>query len=542
MATVEALRTLRALLLPLPAAPEKEAECADMLEASLAAEGITVSDYGSWVSLKLGEWKDSGAAPASLVNVVKAVIAGSDQPASGRLAERYFECHETLRNEHFYSHDEARWFLSHGTLIYDLSTQARMTAAQIANLLTLRDARASFSRQSVESFQAKLQASPSLMKQDVNDVYESDKAAEPAYFADAGMDEAADLIAESAGVLGFPRNIAEPLKVLAPSGHHPTRFVPYIQMLHYQCTIAEFYDHALTDLYEFSPRGVSATELFDKYPPLIAAAANPYLNNAKAVERADSGWVRMKKAAERPGTMALQEILAGLQDMGFAARRELARLLRLWCHRFVRLSMPLTVALPNTLAQESWKKLLNQVGGGNTSSYGIIEQRVVDTFATGQHKEADGWRSRGVGSSVNATNISQKKVGDCEFQHAESRVIRAFESHGGSLSSIYVDDHLRTLRKTLTMKKAELELVADPAEWKIELIFVAHDIVAAGPARNENIEGINVDISYTTFAEFIAGRELDAELCDDLDVHVLGSASQLRTPHEVRTRILEITA
>src|SRR3546814_11380722 len=102
----------------------------------------------------------------------------------------------------------------------------------------------------------------------------------------------------------------------------------------------------MVDLYEFSPRGVAANWLFQEYPDSIAGASNPFLNNAKAVEVIDESWVRSKRSAERPGARAIYHLLSMLDGLGFSARREIARWVRLWLLRVIRVANERPLGMP----------------------------------------------------------------------------------------------------------------------------------------------------------------------------------------------------
>ena len=62
-----------------------------------------------------------------------------------------------------------------------------------------------------------------------------------------------------------------------------------------------------------------------------------------------------------------------------------------------------------------------------------------------------GWRSHGIGDSVNASNVSRRKIGDAEFQHATEKTVVAYESHAGRLTDVYVDGHVETLRRVIPL-------------------------------------------------------------------------------------------
>jgi hypothetical protein len=363
----------------------------------------------------------------------------------------------------------------------------------------------------------------------VEQLFISDAAAELSYFADADVNLASDIVANTASILGYSNRVAEALKILAPATDL-AYFPPYLQILHYQCTIAEFFDHAATDMYEFSPRGTAALWLFERYPAALSSAGNPFLNNLKSVGTLDDSWVRSKKQKARPGARALLDILNGLESLQFAARRELAKVIRLWLHRVMRMSVPLNIALPVTLSTEQMSAILVGVAKANTGTYGVIEQRVIDAISAAQHPAALGWRSRGIGDSVNTTNISRRKFGDSDFQDTENRQILAYESHGGELTDVYVDEHLRTFSKVLALRMDELESVADLKEWQVLLIFTAHRI-SVTPRGPINIGGIVVILQFTTFASFIEGAATE-EI--DWDTYFLLPLSERRTPSEAR--------
>ena len=93
-------------------------------------------------------------------------------------------------------------------------------------------------------------------------------------------------------------------------------------------------------------------------------------------------------------------------------------------------------------------------------------------MALTRHLEHDGWRSHGLGDSVNASNVSRRKLGDCEFQNASAADgSMAYEAHAGNLSQVYVDGHAQTLRRVLPLRIEEWERIAGVQEWNIEIIL-----------------------------------------------------------------------
>lgn len=526
---------LRLLLLPLPAA--REGACAKALLTAIRLLEIPSQDLVDWLSLQLGVWKDTGVVPQQLGRTVNAVLVAAVSNDPSLLPEKYFSIHRRLMSDHLLTHQDARVFLSNALLMIDLAQRERLSSAQIAKLIERRDRRVLFSRQAISLLLEHVALKREISKSDVSRLYLKDSNLELATFADADLVTAAELVHESAVQLGFQSDLSEALMVLA-SENKLAAYTPYLQVLHYQCTIAEFYDHAVTDLYEFSPRGLAANWLFDAYPKNLVSAGNPFLNNMKSVGSIDATWVRSKKQAELPGAHALLDILLGLEALGFAARREVARLIRLWIHRVMRLSEPLIAVLPTTLSSLQVKQVLKQVASANTSTYGVIEQRVVDAIVANSHLLSDGWRVRGLGDSVHATNISKRKLGDCDAQHPTMYLIEAYEAHGGALTDIYVDEHLRTLKKVIGLRVNELIGIADAASWKASITFIAHQIVVRDRDPVE-IDGIEISMTFTTFKSFINSAAGKGGSKPDWKKWVLDPLNERRTPIEARNVLLD---
>lgn len=467
---------LRMLLLPSRHGTDRL--CAIALKKALISLGVISDDFVNWTSLQLNQWRLSGKPTSELRDVVKKIISAACCDATSnflsyviRLADGYFDIHAKLVDEHLMSHEEAVTFLSHSFLIIHLALEEKLSAAQIASLLAQRDQRANFSRQSIASALETLNLRAELSLKQVKSLYLRDASQELASFADADLFTAAELISLAGERLGYQGDLLSALRTLASSAdldYSNPPYTPYLQILHYQCSIVEYFDHAVTDLYEFSPRGTAGNWLHSRYPDSIAGAGNPFLNNAKSVEVADISWVRSKKKKERPGAMALLSILQGMQAMGFFSKRELAWWLRLWLQRLIKLAAATPITMPDSLQESQTSSLIAKIIHKNTETYGILEQRAVDALAFCLHL---GWRSRGLGDSVNATNLSRAKLGDCEFLDVASKTLVAYESHGGRLTAVYVEDHLATIKKSINRRINELTALADIATWKAEINF-----------------------------------------------------------------------
>jgi len=530
MIAVQSLPTLRKLLLPSRRGTENE--LALNLQQKLRAQGIQPADFSVWLNLHLENWRQVGDPSAQFSYIVRYLIERA-APVVGALLETcYFSTQKELVDKHFFTHAQARTFLSGAFLMYDLATRERMSAAQVARVMLGRGENIPFSRQTVALLLAKLRVEPKLSTDQVQSLFVQDRGNEVSYFGDADANSASVIVSEIASSLGTERVLADDLKILAPE-EQLDRYTAYLQILHYQCVIAEHFDHALLDIYEFTPRGQAAMWLFSEYPESLAQASNPYLNNAKSVETLDEKWIRSKKEAERPGAMALFQVLRALDSLHFEARREIAQVIRGWLHRIINLSAPLGVTLPAKLNAQQIERIILGVSLGNTETFGIIEQRIVDACSSHLHPKTEGWRSRGIGDSVNTTNVSQLKVGDCDHQIISSRTIVAYEAHGGLLTNVYVDEHLRTMRSTLQKRSLEMAGIADPDEWTIRLVFIAHAVVATSRPPL-TIAGVRVEVSYQTFQQFVKGVDYNAI---DWSRYFLVPISRRGTPNAVKRKV-----
>lgn len=524
-------------MLLLPMQRGQESKCGEALKQYLEGENVAAEDFASWIRLELAHWSEHGTPTRELRDAVAATLVPSHRRFGQTLGNIYFGVHRQLIEQFGWTHGQATAFLGHSYLMLHLAKSERLSAAQISKVLAGRDRGVEFSRQSVLLLLTPAGAAPALSKDRIAEIFARDAAREIPYFADAGKDDAAQLIEVLAQQLGCRTSISGPLSTLSPADN-PQAFVPYLQMLHFQCVLAEDFDHALTDIYEFAPRGNAASVLFHKYKD-IASANNPFLNNAKSVERLDAAWVRTKKPGSQPGARALAAILEGLEEMGFHARRELAGVLRLWLHRTIRELTEARTPLPDRLSRTQIRAVFERVSAGNTGTYGILEQRSVDTIARRLHAENQGWRARGLSDSVHATNLSRRKFGDCDFQNSATAQIVAYESHGGALTETYLREHVRTLGKAIQLRADELSRIADLADWNVRIVFVAHGVEFRPPA-DQVIEGLKVSFEALTFAQlFQRGQAADTPAGNFYALYLRILANQ-RTPDRVRTRFLEI--
>jgi hypothetical protein len=535
----EALReAFRTLLLPID--PAREQEALNAADDAMDEAGIEASDRAELirsqlVRARLGE----GFSPA-LMDPLRAALRAGDPVWGAQLARSYEQLHEALVTRHLLSFEESSAFLSHSRLIAQLAAEA-MSAAQIAGVLSARDRRVAFSWQAVQDVLARLGLRRALDAIKVEALHARDEELEELLFADADFQEAAAIVGRVGVDLGFPGDLEDLLlRLFPPDPEASSRHGPYLQILHYQCVIAEFFDHALTVLYEFAPRGAVAEWVFARYPGDLSGAGNPFLNNAKSVDRLDSAWARSK---DRQGLLspasALVGIVSGLEVMGFAARQELAGWIRRWLLRVIRLTRPLAREVPEWPTPDAVAALLAAVAADETRTAGILEQRIVDAIALARHREADGWRSHGIGDSVNASNVSRRKLGDCEFQNASERRVVAYEAHAGVLSQVYVDGHAQTLSRVLPTRIEEWERIADLHAWQVMVVFVAHSFSCL--PTNLEIDGMNVAVEFVEYSDFLADAPAPGEMSDLFATHVNARLNEPRTPLRVRETYLRLT-
>jgi len=526
---------MRWLLLPVPVDGEEEAVAA--AEEKLLWSGVEAADAPTWIGMELQEWRRSGKPSGDLVAIASAYIEAGGDDLGPALGKAYFRLHARLAGRPLMDHDAASAVLSHARLMALLVSEENLSAAQVAKLVAARDSRAPITWSHVELVLNELGLAPDLSLAEVEEVYATDEALEVDTLADADELTCAEMVAAAGRRLGFPGDLLELLRTLLPAGAAANG--PYLQILHFQCMIAEHYDHALRVLYEFNPRGQTALWLFGQYPPAMEVAGNPFLNNAKSVDELSREWAQSKKPAQIRQAHALVGAIHGLDSMGYAARRELAAWLRRLLVRRIRLARGAEVELPEQLSASQATSLLAAIAAGETATRGILEQRVVDAVASLRHPTPE-WIPRGLLDSVNATNVSRRKCGDCDFQNTEALRVTAYEAHAGKLTDLYVRGHLRTLEAVLRRRIQEWEEnVGADLEWEVDVVFVAHELDL--PELTEmTVEGVKVSLEAITYESFLADLDgAEAAVLEAVNQYVRDPLAAPRTPDSIRSVFLD---
>lgn len=524
----------KGLLLPIPVSQEEI--CMRAFRDSLDEHGLSREDHGVWTLYQVRAWATEGAPSDILRASIQAAVCAAAERFSAQIAASYFDLHAMLQTDFLLSHTQASAFLSHLRLIYTLADEEWMSSAQIANLVGARDSRVGVSRQSIGKVLRGLRIMPRLTLEQVRTRFAEDSALEAEVLADADLETSAILVGTVAESLGCQIEFGSKLLDLCPEGdlrYHP----PYVQMLHYQATIAEFYDHRLTDLYEFMPRGRRLLWLMDQYPDALSVAGNPFLNNAKSVEALTIGWARSKEATFR-SALALFDLLAEMEELGFSARKELAQWVRLWIHRVMRLARPLENLIPEDLNGEALLRFLNGLSCAESRTSGILEQRVVDALTYSMYPKTQGWVARGLGDPVNATNRSKRKLGDIDFQNLSEKQVVAFEAHAGTLTGAYLQDHLQVFWRVLDERIDEWATYSASEGWTVDIIFVGHAFSVA-PPDDVNYEGVTVSVSFWSYEDLLQ-RAKEDDLEAAIRSFVIQPVNGKNTPNHAREALLTI--
>jgi hypothetical protein len=520
---------LRRLLLPIR--PELETDAIDAARWALDMAGIDTNDHAAFLRLEQARWRESGTPDDDFATTVKAYLEAGETHFGGKLAKKYFVMHATLAARAQLNHDLASALLSHARLIAALAEEDRLSSAQIAQLLSQRAPRLPSSWLAVEVILRAIGSRPTLSKKATKELFDLDRENEEETFADADLRECVQLIGNVASELGLPPSFEAELAVLVTDP-----FVPYLKMLHFLCTIAEYYDHPPEFPYEFAPRGKVSAWLAGRYPKALGTSGNPFLNNAKSVDVLDRSWANSKKPAQSLQAHALVTVIESLSGLGFSARRELATWIRRLLARIIRLSTGTGTVLKGFKRREV-EKLVAAVAAGETHTLGILEQRLVDALGSLQYGEPR-WVPRGLGDSVYATNVSRRKCGDCDFQNASGRRVNAFEPHAGTLTEVYVRAHELTLERVLRERVKEWsESVGGGRKWSVTVTFVAHDVPSGGLLGEVVLPEVTAKIRAVTFAAFVAKLKFNRQTVKAFEEHVRGPLMETRTPEAVREKV-----
>ncbi|MDV2978185.1 UNVERIFIED_CONTAM: hypothetical protein Q9R71_13455 [Actinomycetes bacterium ARC8] len=538
-------RTLEELLneLQLPVGPEHEEASLESVRNTMVNANRSEFDLAILLEEAMENWENTGVPDACLKQTVIAALEPNQRDFGKIDGKAYFDIYERLRNGSGdavgLTHTVARRLLSRTTLIAHLLDAEALSCSQVARLLHATEASLDVSYAAVRTIARPLGLVPTLDAQIAGeDLWKADQERSLLYFPDSNLIESCEVASREVKKMVPEANIDRALTSLSQALESNTEVRwPYLQILHWCTTSLEFYDHPASYLYEFSPRGQIALKLFDRYP---AVTGNPVLNNAKAVERLNAIWARNRGGDD---SHALVEVLTMLESLPFNARRQVARVLRAWLCRIIELETIVPRLIEIDDFEQAFLRVVEYITHSETNTQGVIEQRVVDAvgmLAFG----GPGWRPKGIGDGINASNLSRHKLGDIEFANINERTAIALEAHGGYLSSTYVKGHQRSLSRIVKQRLAESWADLDePENWSIEVIFVAHSREENDLPQREELHGVEITYSYMDYAELteLAFKGSDSTRRIEVFENLVVNAMNRRTVRQsARNKLLQI--
>lgn len=489
---------LSRLLLPIGLEAQGQALLAASNTISLRAS-IGEESYGDYLQTYIERWRQDLSVPREFKEIVRASL-GATGIFKGEFCAKYFETHRLLMEKGELSFADASALLSQAHVILDLLEQQRMSCAQIASMLTAVLGGYQYNWRQVQIISRALGQVPQLEEDIASQVYVSDEVEATRRFADASPSDCIEQIESDAVSLGYGGPMARDLTLFYGQGDE---FVPaYAVILHYNLLVAEFYDHPATAAYEFAPRQEMGLRLQREFHPSYTSVENAYLNNSKGASAFDRDWAWSRKAGNRRQALALADILYHLSQMSYAARRELATILRAWLAKIESEHRARKVSL-DVPSIDGMRLFFERVSQANSATRGVLEQRAVDCFASLKldSRERD-LVPRGLGDSVSASNYSRRKLGDVEILDRRSLEIHALEAHGGTLEELYVDLHRWSLKRTLPRRSVELSQMGEPDDWLVRVQFIAHNVASMGNGvAEESIAGFRVEWQFTSFTQ-----------------------------------------
>ena len=530
-------------LLPLKAG-ELESVLADYFNKECAGTTQTFQETVLELNLDFQRWlsnTDGGGVPDSVRGLLSQSewLSGIARDLRTTPASLYSRVIDGLRQSEN-SKRKAAVIASYLPLMVTLAREFNYSSAGIAKVINEFDGKTSLHWKSVDKVLRCLKLTRDMSKSSVADLLRADRTRSETEWADANVSVIAEVLSSDA--IELELDIGASLRMLFAPDEFAV-FIPYLQTLFYLCVITEYFDHPCEYLYTFKPRGRVANLVFDVFPSTVAPAGNPVLNNFKAIDRLSFDWSKSRDD-NRSQAQALVDVVLALSSLSHSPRKLLARRIRAAIFRYIDIKTPQELVLEKVERFSEIAGFLSCAAEANTQTAGIIEQRVVD-FVMAYNHLSEQWKSRGLGDPVNATNTSSKKLGDCDFQDIVRCQCAAAEAHGGKLTDIYVEDHLRTMRRNLSARLAEWELVSDVDQWHTKLFFIAHEIACA----TERPGGLpdRFEIEKITYAEFLApiiefDEGDDSDLVFLFNTWVIDILNKDNVPHRVKERFRDMRA
>lgn len=530
--------------LQLPLDPTTDDAAISVVRAVRTSDVQSEQDLVILLREAMDHWREGGA-PNALIREVVTAALGTRTTENGTLdGKQYLSLYGRLRagtaDTVGLNHVLAIRLLSRTTLIAHLLQAERLSCSQIARLLQATESRLDVPANAVQVIAGALGLKPSLDPDYAGaPLWAADQERSLEYFPDSNLADSCEAAGHEIARWAPEENTASMLLRLSKSSEFGEPNWPYLQILHWCSTALEFYDHPASFLYEFKPRGIAGNEVFKHYPTVTG---NPVLNNAKAVAALDRTWARNRGSDD---AHALVNLLTMLEALPFAARRQVARVLRAWLVRVIELETIEPRPLRGHLGYSEVLHVAKYLAKHESNTRGVLEQRIVDALSTLVFAR-EGWRPKGIGDGINASNLSRNKLGDVEFTSLEERTAIALEAHGGHLSQAYVRDHQRSLSRVLNRRLRESWADLDaPTAWTVRVIFVAHTQAESLPSK-ERVHGVSVRYEYIDYDRLIEmatdGQSPEAleYACRTLVIDALNSETVRESVREKFRQILRL--
>ena len=511
------------------------------LSRLLEKNGVALPDQPDTVRQLASEWRQTLKCPSPLREGIVTAISQSSDPHVRAIARKFFGLHERLQSRLAMTFEGASIVTGYTSTIGSLAKDHSMSAAQIAALLRARgvaDDTATWA--AIQKVMSALSLATKVTLGEVKSQLERDLREEETLFADADWGGSLEIMAALGSNFGMRAGTHQYLASIVPESGEA--HWPYVFMLHFSCVPLDWFDHAPVYLYEFSPRGRSAGFLLDQYEDFDTGKSNPFLNNAKSVDRIDQNWAdsKTRMGLRRPAS-ALVAVLEEAGSLPFQSKRAYGAALRQWCLRQLRLQRTPAKPLGMDLVEEQpLGRLLGAVAKSETNTRGIVEQRVVDALTLPTHAEPP-WKPRGLSDSVNAANTPRRKLGDCEFQDSSRHIVEAYEAHAGHLSRTYFLNHQASLENILRARiDQEWLAYSDPSDWDVMVTFVSHSGDLSEPIDTE-IEGVRVGFKFASYLELISDLDLASpQTQSSFGALLVDVLNHPRTPQSVRDRVEQL--
>lgn len=467
-----------------------------------------------------------------LKSLVKAAVS-VDQD-SGSLACSFFRVESKLEEKCFMSRPYAIALIGSAGLIRSLVVEQRLGLDRIRSIINVPGA----SFDAIKIVLSAMGVQSSFDTDDIAEIHSADEDDVATCFGDTLPDDADDVFLGLLGSFSRSAELWEDVTELVHIG-----FEPYLFFLYYELLTLEKTDRFPGKaVYECAPRGQAVKALWnDMYKP---DQENPYLNNAKSVYSLDEAWAETKLSRDtQNGSLLLAGAFEILSELPYSTRRSVAHIIR--CYLVLMSSKNRASSPLRRAGRDEIGAFVGSVSKANSLTRGVLDQRLVDFLTMCSHDDGT-WSVRGLGSSVNESNTSARKYGDVEFTNADGHTIQAFEAHGGGLRDEYVEDHVRSLHATVAYYKKDARERGTGYDWKVEIVYVAHDISRMSRFHSGYqmvIEEVPFTFRFLSFEDLVpeaGGLESVCERVDLFEATVHNRISRLPDAYSLKQRYCEI--